>query len=317
MESVSIQIERILTEENTEIMSVRWNQDDSMIAIGCSDGYIKVYSDVGLVRALHCQKSGESMPVTSIRWKPPTGKTKNVLLATTCDGGIFQFHASTGRLMFSEVLENNQTLSCEYKPDASAFAVGCKDTAVRIYDEQSKVVITQLGPSLGYGPGHNSRVYALKWVDENMLVSGGWDNKIVIWDMRTNDIAREFFGPHICGDSLDVSGNTLLTGSYHSINQIQLWDIAEGKNIYSQTLRSSDNECLVYTAQFSKVDKMFAVGGSGSDEAYFYNFEPVTPLAVMANMTKPVYSIDFCNLTSRAAVGCGDGSTVICRIKKN
>ena len=315
MERVTLQIDRVLTEENLEIMSVRWSPDDSMLAVGCSDGSIKIYSEAGLIRTLLCQRGGETMPITSIRWKPATGKTKNVLLSTNCDGGIFQWHASSGRLMYQDYLEFNQTYSCEYSPDAAFYAIGCKDTVIRIYDENSKSLVSQLGPAQGYSIGHNNRIFSLKWADTNMLVSAGWDNKVILWDVRQATRIREIFGPHVCGDSVDVKNNVLLTGSYHTGNQLQLWSILDGQNIYTQNLQSFNKQCLVYTAQFSKTDNIFGIGGSGSDESYFFRINPVTPLAVMTNLTKPVYSIDFCNESAKVAVGCGDGSVVISTIK--
>lgn len=35
-------------------------------------------------------------------------------------------------------------------------------------------------------PGHSNRVFSVKFDkdDENLLVSGGWDNTIQIWDLR-------------------------------------------------------------------------------------------------------------------------------------
>ncbi|OLP92446.1 hypothetical protein AK812_SmicGene25748 [Symbiodinium microadriaticum] len=47
------------------------------------------------------------------------------------------------------------------------------------------------------------------------LVSGGWDNTVQYWDLRAGHAVRAIFGPHICGDALDVSadGTQLLTGS--------------------------------------------------------------------------------------------------------
>lgn len=312
MEAQPIQIERIITEENVEIMSVRWSPDDSILSVGCSDGSIKIYSDAGFMRSLSCGRNDSA--ITCMRWKPLSGKTRNVLLATTSDGGIHQFHASSGRIMYQTCLSDNESYSCEYKPDASAFAIGCKDTAVRIFDENSKAVICTLGPSLGYNPGHNNRVFALKWFDENTLISGGWDSKIIIWDIRRGQSVRDIFGPHICGDSLDVKGNILLTGSYHHANQLQLWDIAGGHNLFTGTLKNNGKECFVYTAQFGKTANVIAIGGSGSDESYIYNMDPVSPLAVVANVTKPVYSIDFCNESTKLAIGCGDGSVIITKV---
>lgn len=307
-----INIERIFSEPNVEIMSVRWSQDDSILSFGCSDGTIKIYSDGGFLRSLNCQRE---MPVTSMRWKPAGGKTKNILLNTTCDGGVFQWHASSGKLMHHDTIEENQAYSCEYKPDATAYAIGCKDNVVRVFDDSSKSIITQLGSSRLYSLGHSSRVFSLKWVDETMLISGGWDNKIICWDLRTPTVIREIYGPHICGDSIDVKNNLILTGSYNKSNQLQLWNLADGRNIYSSSLKSGNKDCLVYTAQFGKISNTMAIGGSGSDESYFYSTDPVAPLAVVANLTKPVYSIDFCNNSNRAAIGCGDGTVVICNLK--
>ena len=317
MEIASIQIEKILSEENVEAMSVRWNLDDTLLAIGCSDGSVKIYSDEGFIRSMQCHIAAELMPITSIRWKPATGKTKNVLIANTCDGGIYQFHASSGRLMHCELLENNPIFSCDYNSDGSAFAIGCNDASIKIYDESTKEILIQLGPSKGYDYGHNSRVCSIKWINENSLISGGWDNKVIIWDIRQKTIIQEIFGPHICGDSLDIKNGILLTGSYDRNNQLQLWDIGSGRNIFSTKLLSGNKECLAYTAQFSKVDEILACGGSGSDESYFFNSNPVIQIGVVANLTKPVYSVDFCNTSNKVAIGCGDGSIVVCKVKKN
>ena len=38
-----------------------------------------------------------------------------------------------------------------------------------------------------------------------VVVSGGWDNTVQVWDERCGDGAvRQMFGPHVCGDALDV-----------------------------------------------------------------------------------------------------------------
>jgi len=36
--------------------------------------------------------------------------------------------------------------------------------------------------------GHGSRVYCIKFdrEDPNILVSGGWDKQVMLWDVRTN-----------------------------------------------------------------------------------------------------------------------------------
>ena len=46
-----------------------------------------------------------------------------------------------------------------------------------------------------------------------MLVSGGWDYNIKIWDIRQPNPVKSFIRPLICGDSIDLSTGFLLTGA--------------------------------------------------------------------------------------------------------
>ena len=76
-------------------------------------------------------------------------------------------------------------------------------------------------------PGHSNRVFALKFDkdDENMLLSGGWDNKVKIWDIRMGAAVRSIYGPYICGDALDIHDGYVLTGSWRGDKQLQMWDV--------------------------------------------------------------------------------------------
>lgn len=64
----------------------------------------------------------------------------------------------------------------------------------------------------------------MKWTSNpNLLLSGGWDSKIRVWDIRSQEPALSFYGPHISGDSLDEKGGLVLTGSYRNEDILQLW----------------------------------------------------------------------------------------------
>lgn len=309
----SVHIEKIISEENVEILSVRWNFDDTLLALGCSDSTVKVFNDQGLVSELKCSR-GEGYPVTSVRWKPVAGKTKNILLATTSDGCYYQFHGPTGRIMHNECLDQNQIFAADYSPESAFFALGCKDCRIRVVDDCTKTIVNTFGTPEGYSSGHTSRVYGLRWPSPFIIISAGWDDKVIVWDVRTPVSQRVILGPHICGDALDMKDNQILTGSYYKENQVQLWSLESGQNLYTGSLNAQGKTCLVYTAQFSKHENYFIVGGSGSDEAYIFKSDPVQPLAILENFTKPIYSSDFCNTSNKVAVGCGDGSTVLCSI---
>lgn len=303
-----------LREPDIDIFGVRWSPDDTHIAAACSDASVRIHaaSNGSFIRSLNCRTGSDTMPVTSVRWRPAisTAKTKNVLIATTADGSIIHWHATSGKMLHTITLEDNQALSSDYSIDGSMFAIGCKDMTVRIYDEASKSLVASLSQGQGEKLGHANRIFAVKWIDENTLASGGWDNNVLVWDIRTERVVKCVYGPHVCGESIDARANLLLTGSYHIQNQLQVWSLVDGQNVFTTNLSNGGKPCMVYSAQYSKSDggQVIAVGGAGSDEAYFFNSADMTSFAVLTNMTKAVYSIDFANTSNKLAIGCGDGT---------
>ena len=59
-----------------------------------------------------------------------------------------------------------------------------------------------------------------------MIVSGGWDNCVVIYDVRMKGPANIIYGPHIVGDSLDFySEDVLFAGSFDQEHPMSLWNL--------------------------------------------------------------------------------------------
>lgn len=68
-------------------------------------------------------------------------------------------------------------------------------------------------------------MFSLKFFpqDENIIVSGGWDNTLQIWDVRAGHSVRGIYGPHIAGDAIDINDRQeILTGSWRPENPLEV-----------------------------------------------------------------------------------------------
>ncbi len=52
-----------------------------------------------------------------------------------------------------------------------------------------------------------------------------------VWDLRTESAVGTICGPKICGDSIDVKGQYILTGAHRGRDQLQVWDLGSQKLI--------------------------------------------------------------------------------------
>ena len=115
-------------------------------------------------------------------------KTRSVLLCSTATGAILHWHATSGKLLHRiQLIPENQALCLDYSTGAINFAVGCRDAVIRIYDEATKQISNVLeGSGDTDAVGHSNRIFAVKFYSTQLLLSGGWDNTIYLWDLRSN-----------------------------------------------------------------------------------------------------------------------------------
>lgn len=302
-----------------EVFCARFSPDDLYLAAASGGGSIWVYNALTGKRAFVLKSEGEdSLPTTQIRWRPrqALSKTKNVLVSVSADGRVLHWHASSGKCLHEIVEPDNQLFCVDYVADGSAFATAGRRREVRVYDECTKKLATVLmGGEEGRTPGHSNRVFSLKFhpTMRNVLVTGGWDNTVQFWDVRCGHAVRAIYGPHVCGDSVDVSedGLTILTGSWRIDRQLQLWDFRSERlvdTLHWRTGASLAQPCMVYAAQFSKCggSELIAAGGSGANEAKIFDRSGTTVGNIMG-LTRACYSVDFSHSGEMLAVAGGDG----------
>ena len=327
-----MRLEHLLTMMDTEdeIFCISYDPSDKYIACGCGDGAIRVYNlNTGKMAFLlpNPKKYDDFlMPVTCLRWRPTSSemKTKNILVTCAADGSLYHWHVTSGRLLHTiEPEDNNQLFCLDYSPDGRHLAVGCKDFSVRIIDEHTKTPVEILSGGMGV-PGHSNRVFSVRYSteDPNLLVSGSWDNTVLLWDVRQAKCAGSVFGPHVCGDSIDIreeGGTTnILVGSYSNDDNLYVIDMKKMELVTNINWFGEDFEkteyvkpsCL-YAAKYTVDGKYILAGGTSRNEVkVFKNNDPVDGYKIVASVTDletACLTLDVSHDGNQFAFGCADG----------
>lgn len=103
------------------------------------------------------------------------------------------------KIIFNVHEDDNSVHSLDFTRTGQQFATGGKDCHVRIYDEETKTVSIDCKPASWNHQGHDNRIFAVKYIDDHTLMSGGWDSVVHIWDVRTGKSIKHFYGANISG----------------------------------------------------------------------------------------------------------------------
>lgn len=169
-------------------------------------------------------------------------------------------------------------------------------------------------------PGHSNRIFALRFCndDPNILLSGGWDSCVFIWDLREKNAVGCIPGPNISGEALDFKNNIILTGSHREVEALELWDFGTRKRIreISWNQKENDEVALIYACQFSKVMKEYIIAGSsGQNEVKIFDRDDdCKEIAKVLGLKKGCYSVEWGNCTRKVAFSGGDGIIYVCNL---
>lgn len=319
----------------SDCFCVRFSPDDQYLAASYANGAINVYSaETGkqeyVLNNAESKDGTATLPTTQLRWRPHSAqsKTKSVLISVNAEfhGQILHWHIKSGKCLHTITERENQIFCIDYFSDGSQFATGGRDRLVRIYDEATKRHVQTLqGGDMKDTAGHSNRVFSLKYhpMHPHILLSGGWDNTVQVWDSRRGHSVRSLWNCYLSGDTVDFSsdGEQILTGSWRTEKALQIWDAGTGKVCEDVEWRSSSSQttCMLFASQFSKDanSSMILAGGSQENEAkIFYRSpgKPATAFGALINLPKPVFSVDFAHSSKLAAVGSSDGQVRVLEI---
>ena len=144
-----------------------------------------------------------------------------------------------------------------------------------------------------------------------MLISAGWDEMVLLWDLRTGFSEKYIYGPLVCGDALDIKEGMILTGSWRDNKQVQLWDIRTGqnkKNIPWDEF-TFERKSFVYSAQFSKsLENYILAGSTGNFEIRMFDKRlSYKCVDAFRDLDQGIYTLDIAKSEDICIYGGGGG----------
>ncbi|EGR32040.1 hypothetical protein IMG5_098760 [Ichthyophthirius multifiliis] len=264
--------------EKIEQKNVRYDPQDILVAIASENGTIQIIFEYKGQIAYNLQDpSLKQAPVTCVRWNPDS-LIKNMLLSTYSDGKTLYWNVQNQKIVHMFEEKGNDLNTCDFNLDGSKFITGGLDTKVRLYDlETQQCQILQAGIC----SGHKNRIYASKFSTENILLTAGWDQSVLMWDIRR---------------------------SWREDKQLQLWDIRQTKKCIDIIL--DIEKSFIYCCQFSKSDDNYIIAGSsGTNLILLFDRECNNKCVdvLHQNINKGIFSIDWANYRNSASYGTSDG----------
>jgi len=318
-------------DSNEECFTLRFDETNMNLACGYSSGRLGVFklnnkNTNNKKNIIFTELS--DFPITCLRWKP---HNRTILLIVTADGIIYEIHSSSGKILQKLEEKNNPLMCVDYSNDGSLFATGGNDKVVKLYDDSTKTLISKLESKKSNFPEHANRIFSVKFnqYNNNMLISGGWDNTLLFYDIRSKEVNNYLYGAHICGDGMDIKDNYLLTVSWEKKNQIQLWDLRMLKNpyVFQVNVNCSDDNNInstdisfLYSCKFNQKDSTFCVCGSNKNLFRIYdykslNMKDIKSVCSMDNMDFASYCCDFSSDGKLLSYGCADSMIRLISIK--
>ncbi|XP_078615043.1 uncharacterized protein LOC144884072 [Branchiostoma floridae x Branchiostoma japonicum] len=284
------------------VLCVKYSYDGTLVAAGLVHGAVKIFQahDGSVLYHLTDQEVRDAhLPCTSLAFIPADHgqKYEHLLMSTYANGVIKFWHPSSGSCLHT-IHENRQTLTASFSPHGDVFVTGGASAQLHMYDTATKKMVRTFEPSPDKTvmDGHMLRVFSVLYHPNavaypGVFLSGGWDDTIQFWDSRVKHSVRKIFGPHICGEGLDIDPehNHVLTGSWRKDSALQVWDFNSTDKI--KDIPPDFNSCLVYCCQWLGRSCITA-GGSDQNMARIVDRGTLQTTGRLVDLPGGVYCAD-------------------------
>jgi len=188
-----------------------------------------------------------------------------------------------------------------YTPNGEALAV-VDENNIKLFASSSVELLGE------FSEGHSSKILAIDISkDLSLLVSGGTDNTIVIWDFAKRTVIQKIPCEDGAITTVKISDNKKYLAWGTNKGQIYLYDLIND----TMLLKTNDHENLVTAVDINPQETLLATTG-GDKNVNLYSIPQSKLLTRLSEHTNWVRDVTF-NLDGTKLVSCGDDGHAIIR----
>ena len=194
-----------------------WSQEGKRLISGASDGKIIVWDPV-TYKIIH-KLEGHVKPVMGLQLSPGG----RYFLSFSSDGVINIWNPKTGRAIYRITDPSGHIFSVAWSPERNKVASASADGNIRIFDIKS-TRMRMIGK-------HEHLISRIFWNRPNVMVTVGWDGKVMVWDPTRLRKVMEL-GSHstpIIHSALSRNGRYLATASLDRV--IKVWNLSSMQQV--------------------------------------------------------------------------------------
>jgi len=236
------------------VNSLRVSADASVVGCALADGTVSLRSLATGRVSYTLVHSPEGFAVTAFRFNPRFPRN---FVTVSADGVVKMWAKKSPEAAWTGREDAN---ALDIGSSGATMTTGGTDACIQMCHVPVRRLARRRFDMDG-ATGHTDRVYCVRFHPDRrgLLVSGGWDNTIQVWDARAGAGVACLFGPHVCGDAVDVRGDFVLAGSWRTREQAQMFDFRTGTaRAIRWSLAADDRQCLVHSGRSDRARRWVA-----------------------------------------------------------
>jgi guanine nucleotide-binding protein subunit beta-2-like 1 protein len=153
-------------------------------------------------------------------------------LSASWDSELRLWDIATGKTTRRFVGHDKDVLSVAFSVDNRQIVSGARDSTIRLWNTLGECKYTISGDS----EGHTEWVSCVRFSPSQsvpLIVSAGWDRLVKVWNLTNCKLRNDLVGHTGYLNTVCVSPDGSLAASGGKDNTAMLWDLNEGKRLYS------------------------------------------------------------------------------------